>query len=137
MAGCQTLPRRGGRFAAALAVWFLKSAGGARAQDASPPVPTPAMADARIAEIADSVTPPDAMTAPGPAYYPAYGVAPSAPRVETGIFTTIAESIFGQPDPDTWRPLLLSTLFSEGWNEAWVPSPNGSGGGLRQGWINA
>jgi hypothetical protein len=94
-------------------------------------------ADARLAEIANSVTPPDAMTAPGPAYYPAYGAAPSAPRVETGIFATIAESIFGQPDPDTWRPLLLSTLFSEGWNEAWVPSPNGSGGGLRQGWINA
>jgi hypothetical protein len=32
---------------------------------------------------------------------------------------------------------LLSTLFSEGWNEAWVPSPNGSGGAPRQGWINA
>jgi hypothetical protein len=77
------------------------------------------------------------MTEPGPAYYPAYGAAPSAPRVQTGIFATIAESIFGQPDPDTWRPLLLSTLFSEGWNEAWVPSPNGSGGAPRQGWINA
>ena len=30
MAGCQTLPLRGGRFAAALAVCFLTSAGGAR-----------------------------------------------------------------------------------------------------------
>ena len=49
----------------------------------------------------------------------------------------ILESIFGQPDPDTWRPLPFSTLFSEGWNEAWVPSPNGSGGAPRQGWINA
>jgi hypothetical protein len=29
------------------------------------------------------------------------------------------------------------TFFSEGWNEAWVPSPNGSGGAPRQGWINA
>ena len=45
-----------------------------------------------------------------------------------GLFDTITESIFGQPDPNTWRPLPLSTLFSEGWNEAWVPSPNGSGG---------
>ena len=99
------------------------------------------MADARVAEIVDSVTAPEAMpaptTAPGPAYYPAYGAAPTAPRVEMGIFATIAESIFGQPDPDTWRPLPLSTLFSEGWNEAWVPSPNGSGGAPRQGWINA
>ena len=49
----------------------------------------------------------------------------------------ILESIFGKPDPNTWRPLPLSTLFSEGWNEAWVPSPNGSGGAPRQGWINA
>jgi hypothetical protein len=40
-------------------------------------------------------------------------------------------------DADSWRPLLCSTLFSEGWNEAWVPSPNGSGGAPRQGWINA
>jgi hypothetical protein len=33
--------------------------------------------------------------------------------------------------------LPLSTLFSEGWLEPWVPSPNGSGGAPRQGWINA
>ncbi len=141
MAGCQTLPRRGGRFAAALALYFLTSAGGARAQNPSPPVPSAATADARVAEIVDSVTAPEMMpaatTAPGPAYYPGYGVAPTAPRVEMGILGTIAESIFGQPDPDTWRPLPLSTLFSEGWNEAWVPSPNGSGGAPRQGWINA
>jgi len=47
------------------------------------------------------------------------------------------ESIFGQPDPDCWRPLPCSTFFSEGWNEPWVPSPSGSGGAPRQGWINA
>ena len=35
-----------------------------------------------------------------------------------GLFDTITESIFGKPDPDTWRPLPLSTLFSEGWHEA-------------------
>ena len=49
----------------------------------------------------------------------------------------ILESICGKPDPDTWRPLYCSTLFSEGWLEPWVPSPNGSGGAPRQGWINA
>jgi hypothetical protein len=49
----------------------------------------------------------------------------------------ILQSIFGKPDPNTWRPLSISTFFSEGWNEAWVPSPNGSGGAPRQGWINA
>ena len=51
--------------------------------------------------------------------------------------SVILDSIFGKPDPNTWRPLSLGTLFSEGWNEAWVPSPSGSGGAPRQGWINA
>src|SRR6185369_5808054 len=41
------------------------------------------------------------------------------------------------PDPCCWYPLPLSTLFSEGWRQPWVPSPNGSGGAPRQGWINA
>jgi hypothetical protein len=57
--------------------------------------------------------------------------------MEMDLFDTITESVFGRPDPDTWRPLYLSTLFSEGWFEPWVPSPNGSGGAPRQGWINA
>ena len=77
------------------------------------------------------------MTVMQPSYYTGFGVAPPGTRVEMGLFDTITESIFGQPDPDTWRPLPCSTLFSEGWNEAWVPSPNGSGGAPRQGWINA
>jgi hypothetical protein len=55
----------------------------------------------------------------------------------TGFFDMIAESICGQPDPNAWRPLPCATLFSEGWDEAWVPSPNGSGGAPRPGWINA
>ena len=54
-----------------------------------------------------------------------------------GCCDTICESIFGHISPNCWRPLPLSTLFSEGWHEAWVPSPNGSGGAPRQGWINA
>ena len=77
------------------------------------------------------------MTVPQPSYYPGAGVAPPGTRVEMGLFDTITESVFGPADPDTWRPLPLSTLFSEGWNEAWVPSPSGSGGAPRQGWINA
>ena len=58
-------------------------------------------------------------------------------REELAPCDTIIESIFGQADPNCWRPLTLSSLFSEGWNEAWVPSPAGSGGAPRQGWINA
>lgn len=84
---------------------------------------------------------PDVMPAPAtqpvPTFYPGFGPAPAAPRVVMGPIDTIGESIFGHPDPDTWRPLPWWTFFSEGWNEAWVPSPNGSGGAPRQGWINA
>jgi hypothetical protein len=54
-----------------------------------------------------------------------------------GICETITESIFGHPDPCCWDCLPLHTLFSEGWRQPWVPSPNGSGGAPRQGWINA
>ncbi len=99
------------------------------------------MPAASSAEIVDSATTPEVMTAPmtatGPTYDPSYGVAPATPRVETGILDTIAESVFGQPDANTWRPLSISTFLSEGWLEAWVPSPSGSGGAPRQGWINA
>ncbi len=92
-------------------------------------------------EIVDAVSTPETMAETMTMSQPSYGsvplMAPPATRVELGIFDTILESIFGQPDPNSWRPLPLSTLFSEGWNEAWVPSPNGSGGAPRQGWINA
>jgi hypothetical protein len=72
-----------------------------------------------------------------PSGYCCEGSEATAFRGETGLWSTVTESIFGKPDPNTWRPLPISTLFSEGWNEAWVPSPNGSGGAPRQGWINA
>ncbi|WP_406696172.1 hypothetical protein V5E97_34805 [Singulisphaera sp. Ch08] len=136
MAGSQALRLRGAVFAAALAFFFLTFADLARAQYPTPPS---AMSAGRFADLAETGAPPVALpnptTVPQPSYYP--GVAPAASRVEMGLFDTITESIFGKPDPNTWRPLPLSTLFSEGWNEAWVPSPNGSGGAPRQGWINA
>ena len=99
------------------------------------------MPAASVTQVFDTVAAQEAlpapMTVPRPTYYPANGGAPTAPRVELGFFDTITESLFGPADPNTWRPLPLSTLFSEGWNEAWVPSPSGSGGAPRQGWINA
>jgi hypothetical protein len=138
MAGSQTLPLRGSRFAAALAVAFMTCTGRAPAQTASPPGGTAAAA---IAEIADSVAAPGAtptpMTMPGCTCCPGTCCAPTPPRVTMGFCDTVAASIFGTPDPNTWRPLPIWTFFSEGWNEAWVPSPNGSGGAPRQGWINA
>ena len=49
----------------------------------------------------------------------------------------ILQSLCGHTNPNCWHPLCLSTLFSDGWDEPWVASPNGSGGAPRQGWINA
>ena len=145
MAGSQTLRVRGGRFAVALAISLLAFAGVARAQAPSPPSPTlpqlPAtgVPDQVFADIVTSTPETDAgsMMDPQPPSYFGPGVAPTSPPVEMGLFDTMTESVCGHPDPNTWRPLPCSTLFSEGWNEAWVPSPSGSGGAPRQGWINA
>jgi hypothetical protein len=106
----------------------------ARPGAAQEPVPTAAAASfADLVPSEETVQP----TGTVPSYYVPGSPAPTASRVVLGPFDTIARSICGKPDPNTWRPLLLSTLFTEGWDEAWVPSPNGSGGAPRQGWINA
>ncbi len=114
-------------------------AAAAQAQTPSLPSPTPPSDFASVVGGPETFLQPTFAQPTGavPPYYAGEGSEPTATRVEMGVFDTIAESIFGQPDPNTWRPLPLSTLFSEGWNEAWVPSPNGSGGAPRQGWINA
>jgi hypothetical protein len=135
MAGSQALRVRGGRFAVALAVSLLMFAGVARAQAPSPPLPAAGLPDRSFADIVTST--PETTDAPMTMMPPSYYAAAGAPRVVQGIFGTITESVFGTPDPETWRPLPFSSLFSEGWDEAWVPSPNGSGGAPRQGWINA
>ncbi len=69
--------------------------------------------------------------------------APAAPSVEaaarpssTGFFAVARDSIFGDAYDVPWKPLPLRTLFSEGWNEAWVAEPNNSSDS-QQGWINA
>ena len=93
-----------------------------------PPTPAamPTLAD--VVSVEDTAEPP----------VPAIDLSTWSGRTDVYPFgEVILESLFGKPDPDTWRPLPLSTFFSEGWNEAWVPSPNGSGGSARQGWINA
>jgi hypothetical protein len=133
MAGSQTLLLRGGCLAAVLAVSFFTFAGRARAQNPSPLSGT-AGQNVAAAQSASQTTP---GAVAEPSCYPGPGVAPPVVPVELGPCETITESIFGKPDPNTWHPLTLSTLLTEGWDEAWVPSPNGSGGAPRQGWINA
>ena len=136
MAGSQAnLARRAGH-AVGLAVLLI--ALGVTAPAQSLRLPSPAPSDAAIVAPADlPYARPGPATVPRTGHEPGPGSAPTAARVETGVCDTIAESICGKPDPNTWRPLPLSTLFSEGWSEIWVPSPRGSGGAPRQGWINA
>ena len=141
MAGSQALRLRGGRLAAVLAVTFFTFAGRAWAQNPSPPLPASGIPAETFPEIVDAVSTPATTDGPinvtQPPYNPGSIVVPPGTPVEMGLFDTITESVFGKPDADTWRPLPCSTLFGEGWNESWVPSPNGSGGAPRQGWINA
>lgn len=60
----------------------------------------------------------------------------NAPR-HYGILEILYVSMLGkQPDPErTWTPLTVSDIH-EGWFDPWIAPPNGSGGSLRQGWIN-
>jgi len=128
MAGSQFLCLRGRRFASAIILCIFVIATRASAQQPSPLSGIPVHRPIRLATSQEPIAAP--MTAPAATYYS--DVAPTG-----GYSHTAMQSIFGKTDADSWRPLTLSTLFSEGWNEAWVPSPNGSGGAPRQGWINA
>ncbi len=135
MAGSQNLLLRGGRLAAVLAISFFSLTGRARAQNPSPLSGMPGKGFAAAQSISETM--PGTMTVSEPSYDPGPSAAQPATSLEMGPLDTITESLFGKPDPNTWHPLPLSTLLSEGWDEAWVPSPNGSGGAPRQGWINA
>jgi hypothetical protein len=107
----------------------------------SPPLPPAQVPIASRADVVDLIDPLDALPGPmsalRPWNAPDLGTAPTGARVETEIFDTITASVFDRPGPNPWRALPFSTLLGEGWSESWVPSPRGSGGAPRQGWINA
>jgi hypothetical protein len=69
---------------------------------------------------------------PGP---PAYVPEARSARVVMGPLEVIHESIFGAASPDDWQPLSLSTFFSEGWDRAYVRSPEGTNGAPKQNWF--
>src|SRR5215213_1519468 len=88
--------------------------GDSQAQVPSPPLPTGGMPAASFAEIVGSGDPPQSRpgtTAPQPRFSLGPGEAPTAARVEMGLFDTITESIFGEPDRNSWRLLPISTLL--------------------------
>jgi hypothetical protein len=119
-----------------LAVLLLALGVRARAQAVRPPGPSPS--NSSDFNLVDQPDAPPATSTASSAWQDADATRLSDEiRAPSSIFNTIGESFLGKPDPGTWRPLSVSTLFSEGWNEAWVPSPRGSGGAPRQGWINA
>ncbi len=125
---------------------------GTAAAAAAPAVPTPnPAAEAGPPSAAEGSSPSNDPSAPktsAPAAPPgppgttaageaAAGPATGGPPVRTNVFRAARDSIFGRTDYATWHPLPLKTLFSEGWDEAWIGPPNGSRGGPRQGWIDA
>ena len=56
-----------------------------------------------------------------------------------GLLDTVTESLFGDAYAEgRWRPLSLSTFFSEGWLEPWASAPAGQDGLTpRHGWRGA
>ena len=143
MAGSQTLRRRGGRFAAALAVSFLTSAGRARAQYPSPPSPPAAMPARELCRARRGRDPAGddarADDRPRTLVLPRLRRGTDGARVEMGLFDTITESLFGDASAEgKWRPLTLGNFFSEGWLEPWAGGPAGQSGLTpRHGWLGA
>jgi hypothetical protein len=68
---------------------------------------------------------------------PAFGAESPPARTATGPLDVICESIFGAASKDQWRPLGLSTLFTEGWDAPYVNSPAGTNGAPKQNWFGA
>src|SRR5262249_3467062 len=121
MAGRRILHSPWGLTLAALVVAGLSTASEVHGQVAAPSVGMPA---ADLAPIADAMAPAASMPWPGygapPAYDPTNGPPPPGVRVEMGLFATMAESLFGDAYAEgAWRPLSLSTFFTEGWFEPW------------------
>jgi hypothetical protein len=132
MAGCHLLHRSGGRFLIAGIAFLFFCARGERAyaEDSFE------FSNVMINDVAAGPEQAAQQFAPQQ-YAPQADLYNCCCCPELGCCECIKESIFGCPDPCCWYPLPLGTLLSEGWNQAWVPSPNGSGGAPRQGWINA
>jgi hypothetical protein len=72
-----------------------------------------------------------------PSYYAGDGSEAAAPRIEMSLLDTILDSLVGDVYAEgRWRPLSLSTFFSEGWLEPWAGAPAGREGLTpRHGWL--
>lgn len=140
MAGSHAHRTRGGGHALVFAVAFLALGAVARAQGPE----APGVGSTLDSGSLDDALGPAMPMAPRPLFSaPAFGAggepAPNGPRVELGVFDTIIESLFGDVYAGgNWRPLALSTFFSEGWLEPWAAAPAGQSGlAPRHGWLAA
>ena len=135
--------RRPVAWAIALAVAF-PWAGASRAQALDRPVSSPPDRSA-----SHSATDPDSATddllratglvagaVEGPDPTPAFGPT-TRPRIVLSPLGAIHESIFGAASQEDWHPLSLSTFFSEGWDEPYVKSPEGTNEAPKQNWFGA
>src|SRR5262249_4112578 len=94
--------------------------------------PPPAIVASGLLEIDEPPAP--SCVIPGLA---ACGPARPPDRVATGPLHVICESIFGEASEADWRPLGLSTFFTQGWSQPWVKSPPGTNGAPKQNWFGA
>ena len=124
-----------------LAVTLLALVATARAQGPGLPSPAPAR---DLASILDETEPNTEPLFPQPlSMAPSFGAGgrpvPIAPGIETGLLDTVTESLFGDGYAEgRWRPLSLSTFFSEGWLEPGRAPPAGQDGLTpRHGWRGA
>jgi hypothetical protein len=131
MAGSQAIRTRRGGHVVGLAVMFLALGATARAQ--GPGVPSPAP-PGDFASIVDATEPTTGLLfpeplLPAPSFGGGGGPVPIVPRIEMGLFDTAIDSLFGDVYAEgRWRPLSLSTFFSEGWLEPWAGAPAGRDG---------
>jgi hypothetical protein len=105
--------------------------GSAAASGAMPglPDPTRGIADAVDAVAADVAAEP-------PSFVPETLPTDGSPGPGMGLLGMVRESMWGNHS-DLWRPLPLSTFFSDGWAQPWYTYPRSSTGAPRQAWINA
>ena len=133
-------PRRDGHVVG-LAVTLLALVATARAQGPGLPSTAPPR---DLASIVDETEPNTEPLFPQPlSMAPSFGAGgrpvPIAPGIEMGLLDTVTESLFGDVYAEgRWRPLSLSTFFSEGWLEPWASAPAGQDGLTpRHGWRGA
>jgi hypothetical protein len=58
-------------------------------------------------------------------------------RRRYGPCEVVKESIFGSGTDEPFTPLLLRTLFTDGWDDPWIAPPADSNIPVRQGWVNS